>query len=61
MEPRLSPGTVICVFIAIAFGVYCLYPSALWSRRADEVRLGPVQFVHWSISSARLDPSIKRE
>jgi hypothetical protein len=26
MEPKLSPGILICVFLAIAFGVYCLYP-----------------------------------
>jgi hypothetical protein len=33
MEPRLSLGTLICVFIAIAFGVYCLYPIAALAAR----------------------------
>jgi hypothetical protein len=61
MEPRLSFGTIICVSIAIALGVYCLYASALLSRRADEVHLGPTQSVYRSISSARLGPVTKRE
>jgi hypothetical protein len=36
MEPRLSLGTHISVFVAIAFGVYCLYPSAVLNRLGDE-------------------------
>jgi hypothetical protein len=37
MEPRLSLGTIICVLVAIAFGIYCLYPSAVLNRSGDEV------------------------
>jgi hypothetical protein len=55
MEPRLSLGTLICVFVAIAFGVYCLYPSVVLNRRGDEVQRGPThehRFVRGSISVA---------
>jgi hypothetical protein len=55
MEPRLSLGTIICVFVAIAFGVYCLYPSAVLNSRRDEVPRGPTpewRFVHGSMSAA---------
>jgi hypothetical protein len=45
MEPRPSLGTLICVFVAIAFGVYCLYPSAVLNRRGDEVHRGPTHDV----------------
>lgn len=40
MEPRLSFGTIICVFVTVAFGIYCLYPSAVLNRRDDEVQCG---------------------
>jgi hypothetical protein len=33
METRLSLGILICVFLAIAFGIYCLYPIATLAAR----------------------------
>jgi hypothetical protein len=40
MESRLSLGTVVGVFLAIAFGVYCLYASATAHHRRDELHGG---------------------
>jgi hypothetical protein len=40
MESRLSLGTVVGVFLAIAFGVYCLHASATAHHRRDELHGG---------------------
>jgi hypothetical protein len=37
MEPRLSLGIVISVFLTIAFGVYCLYSTTALPRPGDQV------------------------
>jgi hypothetical protein len=33
MELRLTPGILICVLLAIAFGLYCLYPVVALATR----------------------------
>jgi hypothetical protein len=53
MESRLDLGTVLCVLLAIAYGVYCLYPSPMAHVPGPELHLGS-SYQHGQVHAVNL-------